>query len=473
MSSARRRRACREGACPRPPRGGSARAGSSLGPSACRSRSRPPVAKGRSYCVIWYPSEGPDRSSSSARSRDSAVDRRARPRARAEGRASRPPVQDGEGARESRDRSGQVAELGGAPTVTGQAQKILDRVWSWAWTSSPMTGKTRVVSMFRRTTPMNFSRIRDSRSGLRGSRSSSRLARPERRPRIGCVTEWHEETVGGVLTVAVPRTSRRPHRRVLRARARAAGDASPTAFLARRLAAALGLPGIPIVRATQVHGTAAVTVAEVPRRGRAVRRRRVRRRSRPTGRASRSSSRPPTASRSSSPPAGPSARPTRAGAARRAAWPARRSRALAALGARPGRAPRVARSLDRALLLRGRRRGRGAVRRGLRAAGCAGRYRLDLRGGQPRSTGGGGDSRRPHLGPPRLHDVRRREVRQLPPRRRHRGADDRLVARLSDRPGLGLRRRQVRVARDELLLAGAVEVDRQPGLLPAPLLRSG
>ncbi len=39
--------------------------------------------------------------------------------------------------------TGQVAELAGAPTVTGQAQKILERVWSWAWTSSPMTGKTR------------------------------------------------------------------------------------------------------------------------------------------------------------------------------------------------------------------------------------------------------------------------------------------------------------------------------------------
>ncbi len=41
--------------------------------------------------------------------------------------------------------TGQVAELGGAPTVTGQAQNILERVRSWAWTSSPMTGKTLIL----------------------------------------------------------------------------------------------------------------------------------------------------------------------------------------------------------------------------------------------------------------------------------------------------------------------------------------
>jgi hypothetical protein len=41
--------------------------------------------------------------------------------------------------------TGQVAEFAGAPTVTGQAQKILERVWSWAWTSSPMTGKTLIL----------------------------------------------------------------------------------------------------------------------------------------------------------------------------------------------------------------------------------------------------------------------------------------------------------------------------------------
>ena len=46
-----------------------------------------------------------------------------------------------------------------------------------------------------------------------------------------------------------------------------AGDPAPTATLARRLARALGLPDIPIVRATQVHGTAAVHVRESPAPG--------------------------------------------------------------------------------------------------------------------------------------------------------------------------------------------------------------
>jgi hypothetical protein len=30
--------------------------------------------------------------------------------------------------------------------MTGHEQKSFDRVWSWAWTSSPMTGKTRVFT---------------------------------------------------------------------------------------------------------------------------------------------------------------------------------------------------------------------------------------------------------------------------------------------------------------------------------------
>jgi hypothetical protein len=42
--------------------------------------------------------------------------------------------------------TGQVASLGGAPTVTGHWQKIFERVSSWACTSSPMTGKTRVFT---------------------------------------------------------------------------------------------------------------------------------------------------------------------------------------------------------------------------------------------------------------------------------------------------------------------------------------
>jgi copper oxidase (laccase) domain-containing protein len=45
------------------------------------------------------------------------------------------------------------------------------------------------------------------------------------------------------------------------------GDPSPTATLARRLARALGLGDIPIVRATQVHGTAARRVREAPPAG--------------------------------------------------------------------------------------------------------------------------------------------------------------------------------------------------------------
>jgi hypothetical protein len=35
--------------------------------------------------------------------------------------------------------TGQVWELGGAPNLVGQPQNILERVRSWAWTSSPMT----------------------------------------------------------------------------------------------------------------------------------------------------------------------------------------------------------------------------------------------------------------------------------------------------------------------------------------------
>ena len=42
--------------------------------------------------------------------------------------------------------TGQVAELAGAFTVTGLEQKSFDRVCSCACTSSPMTGKTRVLS---------------------------------------------------------------------------------------------------------------------------------------------------------------------------------------------------------------------------------------------------------------------------------------------------------------------------------------
>lgn len=45
------------------------------------------------------------------------------------------------------------------------------------------------------------------------------------------------------------------------------GASSPTAFLARRFAQALGLAEIPIVRATQVHGTTALRVRDAPAAG--------------------------------------------------------------------------------------------------------------------------------------------------------------------------------------------------------------
>ena len=46
-----------------------------------------------------------------------------------------------------------------------------------------------------------------------------------------------------------------------------AAERSPTAFLARRFAGAIFLPGVPIVRATQVHGNRAVVVREGPAPG--------------------------------------------------------------------------------------------------------------------------------------------------------------------------------------------------------------
>jgi hypothetical protein len=45
--------------------------------------------------------------------------------------------------------TGQVWVLGGAPKDVEQAQKILVLVFSWAWTSSPMTGsKFMSISVF-------------------------------------------------------------------------------------------------------------------------------------------------------------------------------------------------------------------------------------------------------------------------------------------------------------------------------------
>jgi YfiH family protein len=46
-----------------------------------------------------------------------------------------------------------------------------------------------------------------------------------------------------------------------------ADEPSPTSYLARKFAAALGLEHLPVVRATQVHGAQVETVRQVPRAG--------------------------------------------------------------------------------------------------------------------------------------------------------------------------------------------------------------
>jgi hypothetical protein len=43
--------------------------------------------------------------------------------------------------------TGQVFSLGCAPKAAEQAQKILLRVESWAWTSSPMTASNSIALM--------------------------------------------------------------------------------------------------------------------------------------------------------------------------------------------------------------------------------------------------------------------------------------------------------------------------------------
>jgi hypothetical protein len=40
--------------------------------------------------------------------------------------------------------TGQVCVLGGAPNAVEQEQKILVFVFSWAWTSSPITGSNSI-----------------------------------------------------------------------------------------------------------------------------------------------------------------------------------------------------------------------------------------------------------------------------------------------------------------------------------------
>ncbi len=81
------------------------------------------------------------------------------------------------------------------------------------------------------------------------------------------MTDWLERTVEGItvfepfrtppgLTVAFSGRGVAPE-----------GEASPTAFLARRLADALGMSRAPIARATQVHGNTVTVIRESPGRG--------------------------------------------------------------------------------------------------------------------------------------------------------------------------------------------------------------
>jgi YfiH family protein len=84
---------------------------------------------------------------------------------------------------------------------------------------------------------------------------------------MGRVGPWREEIVDGI---SIFRPSSTPSGILVAFSGRGAappGEASPTAFLAARLARALSLDGSPIVRATQVHGRRAVVVRDVPARG--------------------------------------------------------------------------------------------------------------------------------------------------------------------------------------------------------------
>jgi YfiH family protein len=131
--------------------------------------------------------------------------------------------------------------LGGAPTVTGQLQKIFDFVSSWAWTSSPMTGKTRVLSSVSE---------EDTAKNL-----STRIGENDGMPRALFVAP---EAPDGVLVAFSERGV-------------APGDTpSPTAHLARRFAVEVGVPETPIVRATQVHGRHVVEIESLPRPGEVV-----------------------------------------------------------------------------------------------------------------------------------------------------------------------------------------------------------
>src|SRR5438309_5371697 len=71
------------------------------------------------------------------------------------------------------------------------------------------------------------------------------------------------------LTETVFRPDDAPENVVVAVSARGApeGTSSPTALLARRYAASLGYPDLPLVRATQVHGVRAVVITEAPEPG--------------------------------------------------------------------------------------------------------------------------------------------------------------------------------------------------------------
>jgi purine-nucleoside/S-methyl-5'-thioadenosine phosphorylase / adenosine deaminase len=75
---------------------------------------------------------------------------------------------------------------------------------------------------------------------------------------------WPEETQGGVLVI---RPSPLPRGLVVAFSGRGtapANEPSPTSLLGRQFADALGLEGVGIVRATQVHGNRAVAIREMP-----------------------------------------------------------------------------------------------------------------------------------------------------------------------------------------------------------------
>ena len=81
------------------------------------------------------------------------------------------------------------------------------------------------------------------------------------------MTAWREQTADGVSFF---RPEGVPGELVVAFSARGVapeGEASPTVYLARRLARALSLDGLPIVRATQVHGDRAVRILDPPAAG--------------------------------------------------------------------------------------------------------------------------------------------------------------------------------------------------------------